>query len=335
MQEKSFLCFLCFLFVCIFLFCAPSCGRQSTTPAVPSFSLCRDGHDLVEVEALPSTCTESGIKAHSRCTRCGGLFDQNGARVFLENLTLPPSHTFSDGVCTLCGATETEVEVEPNAACQHSGGQATCQSKAICEICGAPYGRLAAHEKVRVVAPEYLASEATCTRRASYHASCALCGFAYAETFTDGEPLGHEGKATCLEKAVCTRCGVSFGQLGEHDFSLEIVSDQTFASPASHFSGATYYKTCSVCGKVGDSTFTFGSPDDSAHSFAVDYSTTDNAVHTLVCESCGFAKVESHVGYSASCLTPVACAACGTYFIPPDSHAYQNGACIRCGKTME
>lgn len=334
----------CFLFALVFCFGFAACKTQTPLPSQEEFSLCQDGHELTEIELLPPTCTEDGTAAHLVCSRCGQLFDLSGKRISLEALVLPASHTpdgvwsfdesrhfqtcrvcgedlsvgahsFSDGICKVCGAEKEET------TCKHEGGAATCLEKAICEKCGKPYGRLAAHQKVKTVSDEFLASEATCTRRASYHFSCALCGFLYAETFTAGEPLGHEGIATCLERAVCTRCGETFGSLGEHDFSLEIASDETLAAVATCSSGATYYKTCSVCGKVGNETFTFGDATGD-HRFAVDYSASDNDSHTLVCELCGARRTNAHVGHSTSCLTPTPCTVCGIHFIPPDAHRF-------------
>ena len=340
MQTRSF---FCFLFSLVFCFCFAACKARTPLPSYEEFALCQDGHELTEVEPVPPTCTEDGVAAHLVCSRCNQIFDLSGKRISLDSLTLPASHTpdgvwsfdesrhfesctvcgedlsvgahsFVGGVCKVCGATKEET------VCEHEGGQATCLEKAICEKCGKPYGRLAPHQKVKTVADEFLASEATCTRRASYHASCSVCGFVYAETFTVGEPLGHIGHATCLEKAVCTRCGEVFGSLGEHDFSLEIVSSETLAAVSTCTSGATYYKTCSVCGKIGSDTFSVGEPNEGGHQLVL--SVCDGDCHTLVCALCGMTETHAHVGYSTSCLTAVPCTICGVFFVPPDSHRF-------------
>ena len=74
----------------------------------------------------------------------------------------------------------------------HSGGTATCEQKAVCAVCGQEYGQLAQHVYDREVAEAgYLKSEATCTQAATYYKSCA-CGEKGTETFTVGEPLGHD-----------------------------------------------------------------------------------------------------------------------------------------------
>ncbi|MBQ7173089.1 MAG: hypothetical protein IJR88_03125 [Clostridia bacterium] len=335
---------LCFLFAILLSFCFVSCKEQKT-----SFTLCETGHDLVFHSAVDPTCKEDGAVAYSECARCHKLFDADGNRISLEEVTIPAAckpdgiwiadekehcqtclvcgqatlngkHRFEEGICSICGAAKEETEKA--SGCQHTGGEATCQQKAICEKCGEPYGKLAAHQKVHVASEEFLESEATCTRRASYHASCALCGFVYAETFTDGEPLGHTGEATCLKKAVCTRCGQTFGSLGEHDFSLESASAETLASSATCIRGALYYKTCSICGKTGTATFAFGDPVPENHAFSTDDENTDENQHTLVCDLCGEVRTELHVSNTiGTCLDPAVCVVC-EHLCPASPHVF-------------
>lgn len=50
------------------------------------------------------------------------------------------THAYAEGVCAICG--ETEPQPQP---CEHSGGEATCEVLAVCELCGVGYGQLAAH----------------------------------------------------------------------------------------------------------------------------------------------------------------------------------------------
>ena len=133
---------------------------------------------------------------------------------------------------------------------EHSGGTATCTKQAVCDHCGQSYGALAAHRFTAETAEEqYLKSAATCTEKAVYYKSCAVCGTsskgtADEATFEAGKPLGHDwgawtqnsdekthtrickrdtshtetenchgGTATCTHKAVCTVCGGEYGEL--------------------------------------------------------------------------------------------------------------------------
>ena len=131
----------------------------------------------------------------------------------------------------------------------HVGGKATCKDRAVCTTCGAAYGGLGAHSFTEKVAEQYLKSAATCTAKAVYYKSCAVCGLssegtADEATFFSGNALDHDwgdwtqnsdekthtrickrdtshtetenchgGKATCTHKAVCTVCGGEYGEL--------------------------------------------------------------------------------------------------------------------------
>ena len=99
-------------------------------------------------------------------------------------------------------------------ACEHAFDTvATCKEAAVCSKCGKEiYG-----EHVDVVVP---GKAATCTvAGTSDGKKCSIC---------DVELLGQEvipatghkgGTATCEEKAVCTTCGATYGNLGNHSYS--------------------------------------------------------------------------------------------------------------------
>ena len=142
--------------------------------------------------------------------------------------------------CT-CGVTETT---------KCSGGTATCTAKAVCEVCKAEYGEKLPHDfTAETVDAKYLKSAATCTEKAVYYKSCAVCGLssegtADEATFFSGNVLDHDwgawtqnsdekthtrvckrdgthtetkdcsgGTATCKDKAKCAVCGKTYGEL--------------------------------------------------------------------------------------------------------------------------
>lgn len=75
------------------------------------------------------------------------------------------------------------------------------------------------------------------------------------------------GKATCVEPAKCDICGKPYGDLGDHDFTAETVSDAYLKSKATCESSAVYYKSCAVCGESSkgtehEATFTYGDLGD-------------------------------------------------------------------------
>ena len=129
---------------------------------------------------------------------------------------------------------------------EHSGGTATCTKQAVCDHCGQSYGALAAHSFTAETAEEqYLKSAATCTEKAVYYKSCAVCGTsskgtADEATFTSGKPLGHDwgvwtpdGEGT--HKRICT-----------HDASHVETAGCTYGDWSTNQD--SHWKTCTVCG---------------------------------------------------------------------------------------
>ena len=129
---------------------------------------------------------------------------------------------------------------------EHSGGTATCTEQAVCDHCGQSYGALKAHSFTAETAEaQYLKSAATCTEKAVYYKSCAVCGTsskgtADEATFESGKPLGHDwgawmpnGEGT--HKRVCT-----------HDASHVETAGCTYGDWSTNQD--SHWKTCTVCG---------------------------------------------------------------------------------------
>ena len=129
---------------------------------------------------------------------------------------------------------------------EHSGGTATCTEQAVCDHCGQPYGALKAHSFTAETAEEqYLKSAATCTEKAVYYKSCAVCGAssmgtADEATFVSGKPLGHDWGAWTPDgdgthKRVCA-----------HDAGHVETADCTYGDWNTNQD--SHWKTCTVCG---------------------------------------------------------------------------------------
>ena len=130
-------------------------------------------------------------------------------------------------------------DITVNVSCgegNHMGGTATCESGAICEVCGAEYSEALGHSWKDATCTEPKTCEtcgetegealghswkdATCTEPKT----CETCGE------TEGEALGHKGgEATCSAKAVCEVCGSEYGELDpdNHKLHYEIVTEPT------------------------------------------------------------------------------------------------------------
>lgn len=123
-----------------------------------------------------------------------------------------------DHLCDTCGKKLTD----------HTGGTATCTKKAVCTFCGKEYGELASHSyTAENTDAKYLKNAATCTAKAVYYKSCAVCGAAGTGTFEYGEknPDNHSGtggwsitastheqKWSCCGKVAVSAEGHSFGE---------------------------------------------------------------------------------------------------------------------------
>ena len=197
----------------------------------------------------------------------------------------------------------------------HQGGTADCLAPALCEVCQHSYGELGLHHFVDQVNEYRLKSAATCTSPAVYYQSCSTCGAQGTETFTNGEPLGHDygawasnedgthtricahdaahtetenchgGTATCTHKAVCTVCGGEYGEMAAHSFTAEKAEAQYLKSAATCTEKAIYYKSCAVCGLSSKGTAdeaTFFSGNALDHNWGA-WTSNEDGAHTRTC----------------------------------------------------
>ena len=192
-----------------------------------------------------------------------------------------------EAVCSLCG----ETKEEKISALGHSGGEATCTSKAKCDRCSAEYGDILAHTWV----------DATCTSPKT----CSVC------SATDGEALGHKGgSATCESGAECEICGEKYGEPAGHSWT-----DATCTAP----------KTCSVCSategealghKGGSATCESKAKCENCgeeYGELAEHSWTDATCSQLsTCSSCGETRgaVADHAWVDATCTSPKTCSVC-------------------------
>ena len=178
-----------------------------------------------------------------------------------------------------------QLEVDRGA---HQGGTADCLAPALCEVCQHPYGELGPHHFVDQVNEYRLKSAATCTSPAVYYQSCSTCGAQGTETFTNGEPLGHDyGAWTSNEDGThtrtCTVDGCSAGTQTEN--CIDANKDHK----------------CDIC------------------DYIISECADDNKDHK--CDYCG-KKLTDHTGGKATCKDKAKCEVCGAKYgeLDPKNH---------------
>ena len=167
-----------------------------------------------------------------------------------------------------------QLEVDRGA---HQGGTADCLAPALCEVCQHPYGELGPHHFVDQVNEYRLKSAATCTSPAVYYQSCSTCGAQGTETFTNGEPLGHDyGAWTSNEDGTHTRtCTVDGCSAG-------VQTENCIDADKDH--------KCDIC------------------DYIISECADDNKDHK--CDYCG-KKLTDHTGGKATCKDKAKCEFCG------------------------
>ena len=230
----------------------------------------------------------------------------------------------------------------------HQGGTADCLAPALCEVCQHPYGELGPHHFVDQVNEYRLKSAATCTSPAVYYQSCSTCGAQGTETFTNGEPLGHDygawtsnedgthtrickhdashtetnnchgGTADCTHKAVCTVCGGEYGEMAAHSFTAEKAEAQYLKSAATCTEKAVYYKSCAACGLTSKGTTdeaTFEADNALDHDWGAWTQNSDEKTHTRICKrDASHTETENCHGGTATCTEKAICEDCNAAY---------------------
>ena len=269
------------------------------------------------------TCTKAGKKTYS-CTKCDATKIEPipaTGHSWKSDWTSDATHHWYECANENCDVTD---NAGKKGYAEHSGGKATCTQNAVCEFCKAEYGEKLPHDfTAETVDAKYLKSAATCTEKAVYYKSCAVCGLssegtADEATFFSGNALDHDwgawtqnsdekthtrickrdtshtetenchgGTATCTAKAVCTVCGGEYGEMAAHSFTAEKAETQYLKSAATCTQKAVYYKSCAVCGLSSEGTAdeaTFFSGNALDHDWGAWTQNSDEKTHTRICK---------------------------------------------------
>ena len=325
------------LILCVMLAVMPM------TAYAANIALCRKCGQIQTVRVTYQYANDKLHRTALTCTVCDNTWDYWESHMWSGTATCTSGRT-----CTDCGGSSEPLGHDWGAWTQNSdekthtrickrdtshtetenchGGTATSTAKAVCTVCGGEYGEMAAHSFTAEKAEtQYLKSAATCTEKAVYYKSCAVCGLssegtADEATFLSGNALDHNwgdwtqnsdeethtrickrdtshtetenchgGTATCTHKAVCEVCGGEYGEMAAHSFTAEKAEAQYLKSAATCTEKAIYYKSCAVCGLSSEGTAdeaTFFSGNALDHNWGA-WTSNEDGTHTRTCTADG------------------------------------------------
>ncbi len=322
-------------------------------------------HKHTEVRcAKDATCCEKGYTGDIWCADCNTKIKTG------SEISATGNHTDADGKWETDGTNHwhtcyfgTKFDVTA-----HSGGEATCISKAKCAVCGIEYGNVDAsnhkHTEVRD------AKDATCCEKGytgdTWCTDCstkifsgsdipATCKHTDADGKweTDGTNHWHTcyfgtkfdvtahggGEATCIHKAVCAVCQTAYGTVNasNHKGTTYLKDQKEPSCYEEGYTGDTYCSDCNVKIKDGQSIA------KSAHSPAFVW-TTDETDHWKECQTVGCGNIidkAPHSGGEATCVNKAVCSVCNVAYgeVNPSNHKHtevrdaKDATCCESGYT--
>ena len=295
------------LILCVMLAVMPM------TAYAANIALCRKCGQIQTVRVTYQYANDKLHRTALTCTVCDNTWDYWESHMWSGTATCTSGRT-----CTDCGGSSEPLGHDWGAWTQNSdekthtrickrdtshtetenchGGTATCTAKAVCTVCGGEYGEMAAHSFTAEKAEaQYLKSAATCTEKAVYYKSCAVCGLssegtADEATFFSGNALDHNwGAWTSNEDGThtrtCTVDGCSAGTQTEN--CIDTNKDHK----------------CDIC------------------DYIISECADDNKDHK--CDYCG-KKLTEHTGGKATCKDKAKCEVCGAEYGELDAKNHTN-----------
>ena len=295
------------LILCVMLAVMPM------TAYAANIALCRKCGQIQTVRVTYQYANDKLHRTALTCTVCDNTWDYWESHMWSGTATCTSGRT-----CTDCGGSSEPLGHDWGAWTQNSdekthtrickrdtshtetenchGGTATCTAKAVCTVCGGEYGEMAAHSFTAEKAEaQYLKSAATCTEKAIYYKSCAVCGLssegtADEATFFSGNALDHNwGAWTSNEDGThtrtCTVDGCSAGTQTEN--CIDANKDHK----------------CDIC------------------DYIISECADDNKDHK--CDYCG-KKLTEHTGGKATCKDKAKCGVCGAEYGELDAKNHTN-----------
>ncbi len=229
--------------------CNKKFSNADCTTEVTDVTLPMAAHTLTKTDAKAATCTEAGNAEYWTCSVCKKLFSDSEGKneITAASVVIPATgHTADDSgwnsngtnhwhVCATCKEKFDEAA--------HTGGTATCSSKAVCDVCKAEYGTTTAHTFI---------SKHDNTQ---HWKECSICGAIDSEnpktnhTFGEWETVTDSTcTATGTKKHTCTGC--DYSETGVIEKKAHTTEHHGRIEPTCTTTGSIEYWQCSVCGKM-------------------------------------------------------------------------------------
>ena len=230
------------------------------------------------------TCTKAGKKTYS-CTKCDATKIEPipaTGHSWKSDWTSDATHHWHECANENCDVTD---NAGKKGYAEHSGGKATCTQNAVCEFCKAEYGEKLPHDfTAEIVDAKYLKSAATCTEKAVYYKSCAVCGLssegtADEATFFSGNALDHNWGA--------------WTQNSDEKTHTRICKRDTSHTETENCIDANKDHKCDIC------------------DYIISECADDNKDRK--CDYCGKKLIE-HTGGKAACKDKAKCEVCGAEY---------------------
>ena len=230
------------------------------------------------------TCTKAGKKTYS-CTKCDATKIEPipaTGHSWKSDWTSDATHHWHECANENCDVTD---NAGKKGYAEHSGGKATCTKNAVCEFCKAEYGEKLPHDfTAEIVDAKYLKSAATCTEKAVYYKSCAVCGLssegtADEATFFSGNALDHNWGA--------------WTQNSDEKTHTRICKRDTSHTETENCIDANKDHKCDIC------------------DYIISECADDNKDRK--CDYCGKKLIE-HTGGKATCKDKAKCEVCGAEY---------------------
>ena len=191
------------------------------------------GYEFVSVGSGDSAVINNGV--------CSGTIEAEWYAPDENSFTLTAYVTTSDGFTVTASKVIKVVD-------GHRGGTADCRTKAVCEICGQPYGDV---DKSNHTGGTELKNDkpATCVDDGYTGDICCIgCG----DVLTAGKAIpaeGHKGgTADCHSKAICEVCQQPYGDVDKsnHTGGTELRGDKPATCVDDGYTGDTYCLGCNA-----------------------------------------------------------------------------------------